>query len=124
VIDEGLECEGCEKWFHPTCVKVESGIFEAIRDGADFGLHWMCPTCDLEFKTLLSNGFQKSLMDAISTTIAFEINKGMVALEKKILNTVRSEIGEGPNGNGAKPLSMPSSKNARNGNGNRYEDGT
>ena len=43
VVKDGVECEVCERRFHPKCAGVAAGTFKALA--LDKSLHWYCTGC-------------------------------------------------------------------------------
>jgi len=72
--DKGVECDGCERWYHGKCVLMESKMYAVLSAAAlagDTGLHWFCSSCDQSFKECKveigeMKGRQKSLEDEMS----------------------------------------------------------
>jgi len=42
-VNEGVECEICERWFHAPCVDMSKPTMKALVD--DKSLHWYCEGC-------------------------------------------------------------------------------
>lgn len=43
VLEKGIECEVCERWFHSKCEGIISASYEALQK--DKTLHWYCSGC-------------------------------------------------------------------------------
>lgn len=42
-VNDGVECEICERWFHAPCVSMTKATVKALAD--DKSLHWFCEGC-------------------------------------------------------------------------------
>ena len=42
-VNEGVECEICEQWFHTTCAKMSKAAMQALEENKS--LHWYCEGC-------------------------------------------------------------------------------
>jgi hypothetical protein len=43
-VDNGLQCEICEFWFHTKCEKVSNETYKSIQDNES--IHWFCKDCN------------------------------------------------------------------------------
>ena len=48
--DEGLKCDGCDRWFHIACERVGKVMYKALKDHED--LIWFCGGCREESKKI------------------------------------------------------------------------
>ena len=42
-VNEGIECEVCEHWFHARCVNLTTAAMKALE--SDKSIHWCCEGC-------------------------------------------------------------------------------
>lgn len=54
--DAALECELCNFWYHCTCQKISTKLYNTISklDEDDDGVHWYCKTCNKTAKSMMT----------------------------------------------------------------------
>src|SRR3989442_4089299 len=57
-LDNGVACDGCEKWHHNTCGEIDEDLYKTLtkfEGKKGQGLNWYCPTCNSSIKKVLHN---------------------------------------------------------------------
>ena len=49
VVEEGIECDYCTRWYHIKCQKVENRIIKVVEKG---GVRWYCSRCEGEVRKI------------------------------------------------------------------------
>ena len=74
VMEEGVECEICEHWFHVGCAGMGKAAYQAIED---YGLPWMCEAC---------RGFIPQFKTVVVGKLNVDEKKQLEGLEKRLEN--------------------------------------
>lgn len=92
-VKEGIQCEICDSWWHPTCAGIETEICECL--GKNQQLHWYCMKCNSSVGKLMKEMLTvQNRMDAAEDCIRKmdeKMEKFKEGIYKK-LDTVCAEV--------------------------------
>ena len=84
-VDEGLQCDACQRWFHMQCEQVSQKEYKRISDMGT-SVMWLCQWCKINFRNMA--GINRELKD--ENKKLKDENKGlrrrMDSLEEKMRN--------------------------------------
>ena len=91
-VDEGLQCDACQRWFHMQCEQVSQKENKRIRDMGT-SVMWLCQWCKVNFQNVAGKNRElkdenKKLKDENK-----ELRRRMDSLEEKLRN-IKGEIVE------------------------------
>ena len=84
-VDEGLQCDACQRWFHMQCEQVSQKEYKRISDMGT-SVMWLSQRCKVNFQNMA--GKNRELKDENK-----ELRRRMDSLEEKIRN-LKGEIVE------------------------------
>ena len=87
--EPSIECEGCEKWFHPECQGLSQGAFDAITEHR---LFWVCGMCQKQFAE--TRNIRKQVKLDLERVEAHVVNK-VEEVKSLVANVIDKKVGDG-----------------------------